>query len=73
MHPNGDKRFCNTNYKRGNMSEGGMSSQGDGSAARKNYGEVLYERGMRRKEEIKRLIKRARSEHDKAELEELTF
>ena len=50
-----------------------MSSQGDGSAARKNYGELLYERGMRRKEEIKRLIKRARSEHDKAELEELTF
>ena len=32
-----------------------MSSQGDGSAARKNYGELLYERGMRRKEEIKRL------------------
>lgn len=69
--PGGDKRFCNTTHKN-NLSEG-MSSRGDGSAARKNYGELLYERGMRRKEEIKKLIKRARSEHDKAELEELTF
>ena len=59
----GAKRYCNTTQKN-NLSEG-MSSQGDGSVGRRNYGEMLYQRGMRRKEEIKKLIKRARSEHDK--------
>ena len=69
--PGGAKRYCNTTQKN-NFSEG-MSSQGENSAGRRNYGEMLYQRGMRRKEEIKKLIKRARSEHDKQELEELTF
>lgn len=69
--PGGAKRYCNTSQKN-NFSEG-MSSHGETSAGRRNYGEMLYQRGMRRKEEIKRLIKRARSEHDRQELEELTF
>jgi len=44
-------------------------SQGSGA----NYGEMLYERGMRRKEEMRRLIHRAKSEQDRLEIEGLSF
>jgi len=38
-----------------------------------NYGEVLYQRGMRRKEEMKKVIQRARSQQDQNELAEFSF
>jgi len=38
-----------------------------------NYGELLYQRGMRRKEELKKHIERAKSEQDKQELAEVSF
>ena len=38
-----------------------------------NYGELLYQRGMRRKEEMRKIVQRAKSEQDNQEIEGVSF
>ena len=51
------------------QSDDGSSWNGD----RVNYGEQLYKRGMKNKEERQRMVQRARSERDQLEMDEYTF
>ena len=51
-------RHWHSTGKQQNLSE----RQSSGGDDRRNYGELLYERGMRRKEEKRNLVQRARSE-----------
>ena len=49
------------------------SDQGSQNGSNRNYGEYLYQRGMRRKEEMQKKVFRAKSEHDRQELEKYSF
>lgn len=67
----GSKRYCNTTHKN-NLSEA-LSSNGDTCGLVKNFGERLYQRGMRRKEEMQKLVQRAKSEQDRKEVANYSF
>ena len=56
---NSDKMYVRRNYN----STGKQSfSETKSNAGSVNYGEILYQRGMRRKEEKRKIVQRARSQ-----------
>jgi hypothetical protein len=59
---NSDKLYMRRGYhSTGKQSFGSDTKSKDGSV---NYGELLYQRGMRRKEEMRKMFQRAKSEQD---------
>lgn len=54
------RRYCNTTTKNHHGSQ-------------RNYGEILYKRGMKRKAEMQKLVLKAKSEQDRQELESHSF
>ena len=67
---NSDKMYVRRNY---NSTGKQTFSETGSNAGSVNYGELLYQRGMRRKEEKRKIVQMAKSEQDDQELDGYTF
>ena len=67
---NSDKMYVRRNY---NSTGKQAFSETGSNAGSVNYGELLYQRGMRRKEEKRKIVQMAKSEQDDQELDGYTF